>query len=495
MKNKEHYKMFKKGKIWCYVLLSALTIAGTTFTAKTVSADSGSEPSMAVSVASTDSNQHSNSSIEQTSDSGSLQNDLKQQNVVNGANNVSKTTDTVSSEIDNNKQQPIAPQASTNSSTVVNGWTSDKKSYYDNGQLVKGIKTIGQNTYYFNDSGVLNTDTFYTNWGRTYYFGDDGARWDNRFYNNWGRTYYFQGDGARLDNGFYNNWGRTYYFQADGSRLDNNFYSNWGRTYYFQADGSRLDNNFYSNWGRTYYFQADGSRLDNGFYNNWGRTYYFGSDGARWDNRLYNNWGHNYWFGNDGALLTNGFIMLFGNDYYANNQGILNSVRYQSQFTPIYAPEGCSVAALQMLTSIKGINLPLYYAYTHLPQGGGVFGGGFTHIIPARDLVNYGRQWDSGLRDISGSSLSQIYNWVASGHPVIYYGFSAYEASYAWRNHAKVILGISNGRFHVYDPCYYSVNSPAGSSGSGPFGHGANSYLTWGQVAAEYNGSGAVTTV
>ncbi|MFR0611426.1 C39 family peptidase [Limosilactobacillus balticus] len=494
MKNKEHYKMFKKGKIWCYVLLSALTIVGTTFAAKTASADSGSEPSLAVSVVSTDSNQQSNS-IEQTSDSGSLQNDQKQQNAVNGDNKVSKTTDAVSSEIGNDKQQPIAPQASTNSSTVVNGWTSDKKSYYDNGQLVKGIKTIGQNTYYFNDNGVLNTDTFYNNWGRTYYFGDDGARWDNRFYNNWGRTYYFQGDGARLDNGFYNNWGRTYYFQADGSRLDNNFYNNWGRTYYFQADGSRLDNNFYSNWGRTYYFQGDGARLDNGFYNNWGRTYYFGSDGARWDNRLYTNWGHNYWFGNDGALLTNGFIMLFGNDYYANNQGILNSVRYQSQFTPIYAPEGCSVAALQMLTSIKGINLPLYYAYAHLPQGGGVFGGGFTHIIPARDLVNYGRQWDGGLRDISGSSLSQIYNWVASGHPVIYYGFSAYESSYAWRNHAKVILGISNGRFHVYDPCYYSVNSPAGSSGSGPFGHGANSYLTWGQVAAEYNGSGAVTTV
>ena len=424
MKNKEHYKMFKKGKIWCYVLLSALTIVGTTFAAKTASADSGSEPSLAVSVVSTDSNQQSNS-IEQTSDSGSLQNDQKQQNAVNGDNKVSKTTDAVSSEIGNDKQQPIAPQASTNSSTVVNGWTSDKKSYYDNGQLVKGIKTIGQNTYYFNDNGVLNTDTFYNNWGRTYYFGDDGARWDNRFYNNWGRTYYFQGDGARLDNGFYNNWGRTYYF---------------------------------------------------------------GSDGARWDNRLYTNWGHNYWFGNDGALLTNGFIMLFGNDYYANNQGILNSVRYQSQFTPIYAPEGCSVAALQMLTSIKGINLPLYYAYAHLPQGGGVFGGGFTHIIPARDLVNYGRQWDGGLRDISGSSLSQIYNWVASGHPVIYYGFSAYESSYAWRNHAKVILGISNGRFHVYDPCYYSVNS-------GPFGHGANSYLTWGQVAAEYNGSGAVTTV
>ena len=479
VENKNHYKMFKKGKIWRYALLSTLVIAGTTLTTKTVNADSEVEPNAIVAVDTSTTNQKNGSAVEKTNNSEYLQvqDSTKQQNISNNSN-VANKDDLRDLNLNNNKQiqQPVVPQSTDSSeiNKVPNGWTSDKKSYYENGQLVKGIKTIGQNTYYFNNDGILNTNTFYTNWGRTYYFGDDGARWDNRFYNNWGRTYYFQGDGARLDNGFYNNWGRTYYFQADGSRLDNNFYSNWGRTYYFQGDGARLDN---------------------GFYNNWGRTYYFGSDGARWDNRLYTNWGHNYWFGNDGALLTNGFIMLFGNDYYANNQGILNSVRYQSQFTPIYAPEGCSVAALQMLTSIKGINLPLYYAYTHLPQGGGVFGGGFTHIIPARDLVNYGRQWDSGLRDISGSSLSQIYNWVASGHPVIYYGFSAYESSYAWRNHAKVILGISNGRFHVYDPCYYSVNSPAGSSGSGPFGHGANSYLTWGQVAAEYNGSGAVTTV
>ena len=457
MENKNHYKMFRKGKLWCYALLSTFIIAGATLTTRTVNADSDVEPNTIVAVNTSTTDQKNSSAVEKINNPEDIQvqDSTKQQNISNNSNTTNK--DDLGDLNNNNKQiqQPVVPQSTDPSeiNKVANGWTSDKKSYYDNGQLVKGIKTIGQNTYYFNDSGMLNTDTFYTNWGRTYYFGDDGARWDNRFYNNWGRTYYFQGDGARLDNGFYNNWGRTYYFQADGSRLDN------------------------------------------GFYNNWGRTYYFGSDGARWDNRLYNNWGHNYWFGNDGALLTNGFIMLFGNDYYANNQGILNSVRYQSQFTPIYAPEGCSVAALQMLTSVKGINLPLYYAYTHLPQGGGVFGGGFTHIIPARDLVNYGRQWDSGLRDISGSSLSQIYNWVASGHPVIYYGFSAYEASYAWRNHAKVILGISNGRFHVYDPCYYSINSPAGSSGSGPFGHGANSYLTWGQVAAEYNGSGAVTTV
>ena len=436
MENKNHYKMFRKGKLWCYALLSTFIIAGATLTTRTVNADSDVEPNTIVAVNTSTTDQKNSSAVEKINNPEDIQvqDSTKQQNISNNSNTTNK--DDLGDLNNNNKQiqQPVVPQSTDPSeiNKVANGWTSDKKSYYDNGQLVKGIKTIGQNTYYFNDSGMLNTDTFYTNWGRTYYFGDDGARWDNRFYNNWGRTYYFQGDGARLDNGFYNNWGRTYYF---------------------------------------------------------------GSDGARWDNRLYNNWGHNYWFGNDGALLTNGFIMLFGNDYYANNQGILNSVRYQSQFTPIYAPEGCSVAALQMLTSVKGINLPLYYAYTHLPQGGGVFGGGFTHIIPARDLVNYGRQWDSGLRDISGSSLSQIYNWVASGHPVIYYGFSAYEASYAWRNHAKVILGISNGRFHVYDPCYYSINSPAGSSGSGPFGHGANSYLTWGQVAAEYNGSGAVTTV
>ncbi len=488
-----HYKMFKKGKNWCYVAVATIAVLfGMATNSRVVKADISNNisPSLAQQV------------------------ETDKVNSINKSEELQKTT-----ENNNQSENLIAVMPKTEENSQLNGWQkqNDMTYYYNEGQKATGVQSINGSQYYFNNEGQLQknyfltkdnhtyyfqndgtrlNDGFYKNWGHTYYFQADGARLDNGFYKNWGHTYYFQGDGSRLDNNFYKNWGHTYYFGNDGARWDNKFMNVWGHTYYFQADGARLDNGFYKNWGHTYYFQGDGSRLDNNFYKNWGHTYYFGNDGARWDNRIYSNWGRNYYFGNDGALLVNNFAMINGNDYYANNQGVLSSVRYQSQLAPIMALEGCTVAALQMLVSVKNINIPLSYAYNHLPQIGGAFNSaGFVGIIPAKDLVNYGRQWDSGLKDISGSSLGDLYNWVTSGHPVIYYGFSAWETAYQNRNHAKVILGINNGKFHVYDSCYPSIYSKPGSFGSGPYGHGADSYLTWNQVASEYNGSGAITTL
>ena len=425
-----HYKMFKKGKNWCYVAVATIAVLfGMATNSRVVKADISNNisPSLAQQV------------------------ETDKVNSINKSEELQKTT-----ENNNQSENLIAVMPKTEENSQLNGWQkqNDMTYYYNEGQKATGVQSINGSQYYFNNEGQLQKNYFLTK--------------DNH-------TYYFQNDGTRLNDGFYKNWGHTYYFQADGARLDNGFYKNWGHTYYFQGDGSRLDNNFYKNWGH---------------------TYYFGNDGARWDNRIYSNWGRNYYFGNDGALLVNNFAMINGNDYYANNQGVLSSVRYQSQLAPIMALEGCTVAALQMLVSVKNINIPLSYAYNHLPQIGGAFNSaGFVGIIPAKDLVNYGRQWDSGLKDISGSSLGDLYNWVTSGHPVIYYGFSAWETAYQNRNHAKVILGINNGKFHVYDTCYPSIYSKPGSFGSGPYGHGADSYLTWNQVASEYNGSGAITTL
>ena len=425
-----HYKMFKKGKNWCYVAVATIAVLfGMATNSRVVKADISNNisPSLAQQV------------------------ETDKVNSINKSEELQKTT-----ENNNQSENLIAVMPKTEENSQLNGWQkqNDMTYYYNEGQKATGVQSINGSQYYFNNEGQLQKNYFLTK--------------DNH-------TYYFQNDGTRLNDGFYKNWGHTYYFQADGARSDNGFYKNWGHTYYFQGDGSRLDNNFYKNWGH---------------------TYYFGNDGARWDNRIYSNWGRNYYFGNDGALLVNNFAMINGNDYYANNQGVLSSVRYQSQLAPIMALEGCTVAALQMLVSVKNINIPLSYAYNHLPQIGGAFNSaGFVGIIPAKDLVNYGRQWDSGLKDISGSSLGDLYNWVTSGHPVIYYGFSAWETAYQNRNHAKVILGINNGKFHVYDSCYPSIYSKPGSFGSGPYGHGADSYLTWNQVASEYNGSGAITTL
>ena len=283
MEEQKHYKMFKKGKNWCYMAIATVAIAFGVSTTSVANADTTDTTATPVT---------------------SQQVEVSDQTATNDQSEVNSNQE-LQQNTTNNENQDTAPVAVTPQTTnSLNGWQQQDGStyYYNNGQKATGVQDINGSQYYFNDQGQQQKD---------YFLNQDN------------HTYYFQADGTRLNDGFYNNWGHTYYFQADGSRLDNGFYNNWGHTYYFQADGSRLDNGFYNNWGHTYYFQADGSRLDNGFYNNWGRTYYFGNDGARLDNSVYSNWGHQYYFGNDGALVQNSDVTVSGKKYHADNEGIL----------------------------------------------------------------------------------------------------------------------------------------------------------------------------
>ena len=286
--------------------------------------------------------------------------------------------------------------------------------------------------------------------------------------------------------GWQNENGNTYYYQ-DGTKLVGQQLLN-GRNYYFNDQGVVQKNYFLTKDNHTYYYQNDGTRLDNGFYNNWGHTYYFGNDGARWDNRFMNNWGHMYYFGNDGALVTNQFVQHGGQTYYALSNGVLNAPRYFSQFTPIYAPEGCAVASLAMLLSIKNEYFNLANAYNNLPQYGGVYNtGAFRGIISPEALTNYAHNWDSNVRNITGSSLEDISRLVWAGHPVLYYGMSSFERA-GQRNHAKVIVGENNGYFHIYDPCYWNQGQRAHTAGGNAYDWGADSWQSWGAVASEYIG-------
>ncbi|EEU30560.1 cell wall-binding repeat protein [Limosilactobacillus coleohominis 101-4-CHN] len=361
----------------------------------------------------------------------------------------------------------------------------------ENGQMVKDhFYSQDGKMHYFGTDGREYKDKFYFNWGKTYYFGLDGARWDDKFYQNWGKTFYFGDDGARWDNRFYFNWGKAYYFGNDGARWDDKFYSNWGKVYYFGDDGARWDDKFYQNWGRTYYFGDDGARWDNRFYFNWGKTYYFGSDGGRLDNRLYQNWGHSYWFTGDGSLLTNGYVFIQPYDYYATSDGVLHTPQWFSQFTPIFATEGCSVASSAILLSTKNIYFNMMEAYRNVPQYGGVFSGrNFRGIVPINDLANFLHRYDPTVKNISGSSLSDIASIVAQGHPVLYYGYSSYERTFARHDHAKVIIGEQNGNFLVLDPCYNHPWDGPYTGGGNYYDTGAYAWRSWGSVASEYGGS------
>ena len=301
MGEQKHYKMFKKGKNWCYMAIATAAIAfgvSTTSVANADTTDAATTPVTSQQVEVSDQTAINNSTA--TDNTSQVDNQAQSSQVAQPASQAAQSASTSTSVATD--AVAVKPQATT--PAQLNGWQTENGNtyYYSDGQKATGVKDINGSQYYFNDQGQQQKDYFLNQ-------------------NN--HTYYFQADGTRLNDGFYNNWGHTYYFQADGTRLDDGFYNNWGHTYYFGKDGARLDNGFYNNWGHTYYFQADGARLDNGFYNNWGHTYYFGNDGARLDNSVYNNWGHTYYFGNDGALVQNNDVTVNGKKYHADSEGIL----------------------------------------------------------------------------------------------------------------------------------------------------------------------------
>ncbi|WP_076459662.1 NlpC/P60 family protein [Limosilactobacillus caccae] len=391
MNTKKHYKMFKKGKNWCYMAIATLAVAvGTLAGSQTANADT--------------------TIIDNTSDTSAASAQAQDLNT----NTVTLTTQaqqqqgqTTTADINNETTQKNAnpTQPSTASRAIQpqaareqDGWqnTNGNSYYYQNGQKMTGQQTIAGKNYYFNDQGQQQKDFFLSQDNHTYYFQKDGTRLDDGFYNNWGHTYYFGKDGARWDNKFYNNWGHTYYFGEGGVRLDDGFYNNWGHTYYFQKDGARLDNGFYNNWGHTYYFGEGGVRLDNGFYNNWGHTYYFGADGARWDNRYYYNWGSLYHFGADGALATNQVVNENGNSYWADANGIISSTNSKIE------------------TAIKAAKSQLGYKY--------VWGGGRTsasiaaHQFDCSSFVRWAYA-QAGVQ-LNGGLQASTYNEIYSGQGV-----------------------------------------------------------------------------
>ncbi|PAY60312.1 hypothetical protein A8C40_11635, partial [Ligilactobacillus salivarius] len=271
-----------------------------------------------------------------------------------------------------------------------------------------------------------------------------------------------------------NDW---YYFDPQNGRMHKKWLQGGNDWYYFNPTNGHMWKKWLQGGKDWYYLDSVNGHMQKGWLQGINTWYYF-----------------NYY---NGKMYSNTFFNDGGQTYFAALSGNVHSPKYVSQWIPVRAPEGCTIASIAMLMSIKGERITnMYAAYANLPQSGNVFtGAGFTTIIPASNLVTYVRRYSSDIVNISGSSISTLVNYIQNGHPVLYYGWSGYERTYWNRNHAKVIVGYRNGNFHVYDPCYNHQWDPAGTSGGGKYDRGADRWISWGDLASEYNGSGAVTIV
>ena len=445
--------------------------------------------------------------------------DSQNVNQNNSSNNVdSKTVETKLEDPTMQTKGPVSPLSTTSVPKAKIGWQKETQgwTFYDqNGKTTTGrvysyLPTItangtgAGNNWYLTDNGVVLSGV--QKWADTYYDFDPNTYLrvdDNYVQSQWGDWYLFGNDGRIATQ--VQKWAGTYYYFDPTTylRVDNDYrQSQWGNWYMFGGDG-RIATQVYQ-WAGTYYYFDPTTylRVDNDYrQSQWGNWYMFGGDGRIVSGFL--NWyGSLYFFDPTTYLkLTNTYFNGNGywnnwDTYWADNNGVVHGVRYFSQFTPVWAGWGCAGAALTMLLSIRNIWPGVGNVIAGIPQGGNggqignqYNGAGFSRVIQPNALAAYGRRWYGAVTDSSGATINQIANSVLNGHPVLYYGYSPYDAG-GVRNHCKIILGYNrnNGMFHVYDPCYGNGGWGANSEGHTAYDRGWNAWISWGQLANEYGG-------
>lgn len=473
LENNLHFKLYKHGKQWLCMAIATVAALGFCFTSGAKADDS----------------------VTNTVNQG-ISTEMK---VAPAASNSSTRNSSLTSNFQSGNQ-------SSSTSTPENGWNSQHTEYYQNGQLANGYREAdGQ--YYMFKNGVRQSGV--QKWMGTYYYFDPTTylRVDNDYreqvWDNGVHDWYMFGNNGQIVTGKYNWQGSVYYFDPSSYlKVINDYRSTeWdGRGVLLGSDG-RAQIGVQKWMGTYYYFDPNTKlRVDNDYREQvWSNGvhdwYMFGKNGmivqgfCNWQGTL-------YWFDPSSYLvLKNSFFNGSGywgdwDDHFADANGAVHSVTYFSQFTPIFAPEGCAAASLAMLFSVKGIRPNLGYLYSTLPQYGGVFSSAnFRGIIPIDSFAAYAYRLDNNIRNLKGASLGELSNIVLSGHPVLYYGWSSYETVFTGRNHAKLIIGAHNGYYHVLDPCYYSRWQGAYTMGHNRYDHGADTWQSWGSIASEYAGS------
>ena len=237
--------------------------------------------------------------------------------------------------------------------------------YFDGaGQMQTGMLTIesgytdaitGTQSYYFDQNGVLLTNTevkwkgktytinkwgiasekgtaqpeldgLVTQNGKTYYYVD-GIRQTGLHYIN-GKAYIFDRNGVMQKSGWYEAEGDSFYLNDYGAgvvkcwRLGTD-----GKYRYLKADGRMAVNEWIVDYGKTYYLGADGKKYTGTRVID-GKSYTFDSNGER--TRLKSSnispWyddfcGKAYIFDENGQMLRSGWYTADGSSFYLNDYG------------------------------------------------------------------------------------------------------------------------------------------------------------------------------
>ncbi len=202
------------------------------------------------------------------------------------------------------------------------GFAAAKTSYSD---------TLGKElTYYFDDSGALQSNITVEQFGRYYYIDENGVARetenpsnDNHLQYENGNTYYYV-DGVK-QTGLQNIGGKAYIFDSEGVMQKSGWYQAEGNWYYLNDYGAGVVKCWRLKDGKYVYLGADGKMQTNCWIKDYNKWYYVKADGTRYESSWAKIGGSWYWFGGSGKMMSNGWLKLDGKWYYFRSGGQMAS--------------------------------------------------------------------------------------------------------------------------------------------------------------------------
>lgn len=228
---------------------------------------------------------------------------------------------------------------------VVNkeGWQKENNQwrYYENNQPVSNWKKIAGVWYYFNQDGIMLSNTIFND----YLLNNSGAltesSWvkiDNQWYystedgkvtrNNWkkiaGVWYRFDENGIMISNAVYDD----YLFKASGVLAENSWVKIGDKWYYGNQEGKINRDKWAKIDGQWYRFDESGAMLSATIY----KDYLLKTSGAMAENdwaKLEDKW---YYATTSGKIIRDKWEKISGSWYYFNKDGVMLSNQWKEKY-------------------------------------------------------------------------------------------------------------------------------------------------------------------
>ena len=199
------------------------------------------------------------------------------------------------------------------------GWQKENGQwrYYENKKAVKNWKKIAGVWYYFNQDGIMLSNTIFND----YLFNKSGVLAELSWVKLENKWYYATEEGKVTRNKWASISGDWYRFNQDGIMLSNVIYED----YLFNSSGALAINTWTKIGDKWYYGNQDGKILRNKWEKIKNIWYYFDQNGAMLSDTIYKE----YLFNKSGALAESSWVKISNKWYYADASGKITRNKWE----------------------------------------------------------------------------------------------------------------------------------------------------------------------